>query len=261
MTNPFIAALRKGLAPVHQETLDEIASSPVVREVLERADSATVKTRAKLTKRLEELPRAYAKQREALGAECNAAYAAESRAEESLAAARKARVDACGRAGGIETRMRIEEAEIRSELLRTAPAIVIAASRAVNAFSLERFQPPIPVVVRPFDWNEAPHVQAENALAEARGHAVVAEIIANIHAAIDGLAKARKALDELKFEPLPAADATERCAAVLAELNALLVSMRDAPQLVIDENLDVSLKYGQDQTAFTIKTSLVSEAK
>ncbi len=73
------------------------------------------------------------------------------------------------------------------------------------------------------------------------------------------LAITRSALEAFMFEALTEADAAERVSELFQSLNAALEPLIGSPHFVIDEHMDIAVKFGANQTAYKVKPSEISK--
>jgi uncharacterized damage-inducible protein DinB len=116
------------------------------------------------------------------------------------------------------------------------------------------------VLARVDPWQH-PAIQAEQEKAAASAWAEAALQSERVTAAVTALHQTRRALHDLELEALPEEDLVERVGALFASLNERLEHMTQSPRFVIDEHLDVAVKFGHNEVALTVKTADVGAVK
>jgi hypothetical protein len=257
MSNTLLAALRRNLSPQHRQLLDEIENDPVVQGVLEKAGQHTLSHRAAKVAERAALPAKHAKAIKLTTAELLAATEAELRAEEVLAGARARRVSAYGSAYGVEMRARQEAQAIDDELRATGPAQLTAACRAVRAFSITPYAPALVFLA----VSRTSRYGDENLAAVEAAAAANHNLHQQLLAAEGALVAAARELEGLQLEALSDADVAERVTAIFRALNLALSPLKGKPHFVIDEHFDVVVKFGHDETAYTVKPADIGAEK
>jgi len=252
--NTFLAGLRKAMSPANQALLDAIADDTMVQGLIDKAEQNSLTHRHELAAELAALPAKHAKAVNAAYATLAAATTVEEKAQDALAAARTARTAAWQQANGLQSFRDCEGRRIETELLATAGNLLVAAHRAVTAFSPAVYAPGLTTVFvpnfapddDPWEWKDYQRVSAQ---ADAENRAQSQRYVA----ALGCLAGAQRELQAMKLEALTEAAVAERVSVIFDRLNASLVVLKDKPRFTIDEHLCVVLKFGRDQTAFTVK--------
>jgi hypothetical protein len=243
------------------EQRDAVRANPAVREFAGLLDRTETAKRAELVKQRAALPSKHAKRRMALAAACAKATEAEAAAESALREARVARASAWGALNGVEMLEAEEDNRLQEELRRSAPAFLQAACRAIEAFDLPRYAPlPMIVLARVDPWAH-PAVQREQERAAASAWAEADLQSERVTAAVTALHQTRRALHDLELEALSEEDLVERVGGLFSSLNERLEHMTQSPRFVIDERLDVAVKFGHGEEAVKVKTSDIGAAK
>ena len=262
-SHSFVAGLKKHLTPANKKLLDAIADSPVVVDLIERAEATEVADRRKLVAERALIPGQLAKALKPAVAEAERA-AEEKRAAEAAFVAARARESLTSQiAHGIEVRFSAEDARLAAELRAGAGNLVNAAARAVSAFCVAQYCPDAIYALAP----RPPAAVFWDPRAAAEYDAVLAEVNSINRQGGDAISRAETAqrvaaaaLDELKLQAQTESESAEAISSILLTLTEACAGLKGNPRFIVDENMDVVVKFGAyDEQAFKIKTTEASK--